>query len=47
MVFHRESGVGMVLLTNSEAPGMNGLVLDFAAAHADRLKKIPLRLAKR
>lgn len=47
MVFHRESGTGMVLLTNSESRGMNDLVLDFAAAHADRLKKIPLRLAKR
>ncbi len=47
MVFHRESGTGMVLLTNSESRGMNELVLDFAAAHADRLKKIPLRFAKR
>ena len=47
MVFHRESGIGMVLLTNSEARGMNGLVLDFAAAHVARLTKIPLRLAKR
>ncbi len=47
MVFHKDSGVGMVLLTNSEAGGMNHLVLDFAAAHADRLKKVPLRLATR
>ena len=47
MVFHRESGIGMVLLTNSEARGMNDLVLNFAATHAARLSKIPLRLAKR
>ena len=47
MVFHRESGTGMVLLTNSEARGMNDLVLDFAASHADRLKKIPLSLVNR
>ena len=47
MVFHRQSGTGMVMLMNSGALGMNSLVLDFAAAHADRLKKIPLRLADR
>ena len=47
MVLHKESGVGMVLLTNSEAGGMNELVLDFAAAHASRLKEVPLRLAGR
>ena len=47
MVFHRKSGIGMVLLTNSEARGMNDLVLNFAATHAARLSKIPLRLAKR
>jgi hypothetical protein len=47
MVFHRESGIGMVLLTNSEARGMNDLVLNFAATHAARISKIPLTLAKR
>ena len=47
MVFHRESGIGMVLLTNSEARGMNDLVLNFAATHAARLSKISLGLAKR
>ena len=47
MVFHRESGIGMVLLTNSEARGMNDLVLNFAATHAVRLSKIPPTLAKR
>jgi len=47
MIFHRQSGTGMVLLTNSEARGMNGLVLDFAAAHVARLVQIPLPLAKR
>ena len=46
MVFHRESGIGMVLLTNSEARGMNDLVLNFAATHAARLSKIPLSLVK-
>ena len=47
MVFHRESGIGMVLLTNSEARGMNDLVLNFAATHAARLSKFPPRLTKR
>jgi beta-lactamase class C len=47
MVFHRESGIGMVLLTNSEARGMNDLVLNFAATHAARISKTPLTLAKR
>jgi beta-lactamase class C len=47
MVFHRESGIGMVLLTNSEARGMNDLVLNFAATHAARLSEIPPTLAKR
>ena len=47
MVFHRKTGTGMVFLTNAEPRGINDLVLDFAAAHADRLRQAQLDLAKR
>lgn len=33
MVFHPQSGTGLVLLTNSEPRGVNELVLDFAEAY--------------
>ena len=46
MVFNRETGSGMVLLTNSEPRGINELVLDFAQLHNDMLA-VPARVAGR
>ena len=47
MVFHRETGTGMVLLTNSEPGGINSLVLDFAGLHDRTYGSAPLRVADR
>ena len=47
MVFHRETGTGMVLLTNSEPRGINQLVLDFAELHDKMFRGLPLRVAGR
>jgi len=47
MVFHRETGTGMVLLTNSEPRGINQLVLDFAELHDKTFSGQPLRVAGR
>lgn len=47
MVFHRETGTGMVLLTNSEPRDINQLVLDFAELHDKMFRGLPLRVAGR
>lgn len=47
MVFHRETGTGMVLLINSEPRGINQLVLDFAELHDKTFSGQALRVAGR
>lgn len=46
MVFHPESGSGMVLLINGEPRGMNELVLDFAELHNDAVQQ-PVMISRR
>ncbi len=47
MVFHPDSGTGMVLLTNSEPRGINKLVLDFAELHRSHFGAQPVKVAGR